>query len=91
MKKPGKTRIWGQRSLPEVLTQELQYIGHTIINVTVPAVVATLLGKDEKAASKAAESGAYLTKAIPGAKDRAFDVARLAKKIYTRLNQPGEA
>ena len=74
-----------------VLTQELQYIGHTIINVTVPAAVATLLGKDEKSAAKGAESGAYLTKAIPGAKDRAFDVARLAKKIYTRLNQPVEA
>jgi methylthioribose-1-phosphate isomerase len=74
-----------------VLTQELQYIGHTIINVTVPAAVATLLGKDEKSAAKGAESGAYLTKAIPGAKDRAFDVARLAKKIYTRLNQPIEA
>ena len=74
-----------------VLTQELQYIGHTIINVTVPAAVATLLGKDEKTAAKEAESGAYLTKAIPGAKDRAFDVARLAKKIYTRLNQTGEA
>jgi len=74
-----------------VLTQELQYIGHTIINVTVPAAVATLLGKDEKSAAKSAESGAYLTKAIPGAKNRAFDVARLAKKIYTRLNLPGEA
>ena len=74
-----------------VLTQELQYIGHTIINVTVPAAVAALLGKDEKSAAKSAESGAYLTKAIPGAKDRAFDVARLAKKIYTLLNQPGEA
>jgi methylthioribose-1-phosphate isomerase len=71
-----------------VLTQELQYIGHTIINVTVPAAVATLLGEDAKAASKRAETGAYLTKAIPGARDRAFEVARLAKKIYTRLNQP---
>jgi hypothetical protein len=74
-----------------VLTQELQYIGHTIINVTVPAAVATLLGKDEKAAAKGAENGAYLTKAIPGARDRAFDVARIAKKIYTQLNQPAGA
>jgi hypothetical protein len=71
-----------------VLTQELQYIGHTIINVTVPAAVATLLGKDVKAAAKGAENGAYLTKAIPGARDRAYDVARIAQKIYTRLIQP---
>jgi methylthioribose-1-phosphate isomerase len=73
-----------------VLTQELQYIGHTIINVTVPAAVAAILGNDEKTAAKSAETGAYLTKAIPGAKDRAYDVARLAKMIYTSLNQPGE-
>ena len=49
-----------------VLTQELQYIGHTIINVTVPAAVATLLGEDAKAASKRAETGAYLTKVYTG-------------------------
>jgi methylthioribose-1-phosphate isomerase len=73
-----------------VLTQELQYIGHTIINVTVPAAVATLLGMDEKAAAKGAETGAYLTRAIPGGRERAFDVARLARKIYMRLNgSPG--
>jgi len=71
-----------------VLTQELQYIGHTIINVTVPAAVATLLGEEAKSASKRAESGAYLTKAIPGARERAFDVARIAKSIYTGLNKP---
>ena len=52
------------------------------------AAVATLLGEDAKVASKRAETGAYLTKAIPGARDRAFEVARLAKKIYTRMNQP---
>jgi methylthioribose-1-phosphate isomerase len=74
-----------------VLTQELQYIGHTIINVTVPAAVATLLGMDEKAAAKDAETGAYLTKAIPGGRERAFDVARLAQKIYTRLSRSSGA
>jgi hypothetical protein len=68
-----------------VLAQELQYIGHTIINVTIPAAVATLLGMEETAAAKGAEAGAYLTKAIPGGRERAFDVARLAQKIYTRL------
>ena len=73
-----------------VLAQELQYIGHTIINITIPAAVGALLGEEEKSASKKAEDGAYLTRAIPGARKNALDVARIARKIYSSLNQPSE-
>jgi len=73
-----------------VLAQELQYIGHTIINITVPAAVGALLGEEEKAAAKKAEAGAYLTRAIPGARKNALEVARIARNIYSNLNQPAE-
>ncbi len=65
-----------------VLAQELQYIGHTIINITVPAAVAAILGNDVDEAAKKAEKGAYLTRAIPGGRNNAKEVARLAKMIY---------
>jgi hypothetical protein len=73
-----------------VLAQELQYIGHTIINVTIPAAVGALLGSDEKEAAKKAENGAYLTRAIPGGRKNALDVAKIAKMIYANLNAPPE-
>ena len=73
-----------------VLAQELQYIGHTIINITVPAAVAAILGMDENEAAKKAENGAYLTRAIPGGKNNAKEVARLAKMIYNRLAEDKE-
>jgi methylthioribose-1-phosphate isomerase len=70
-----------------VLAQELMYIGHTIINVTVPATVAALTGAVEADAAKDAEEGAYLTRAIPGGKDRAREVITVAKGIYSRLTE----
>ncbi|MBP2132663.1 methylthioribose-1-phosphate isomerase [Methanomicrobium sp. W14] len=70
-----------------VLSQELQYIGHTIINVVVPAAVAALMGMEAKEAAKGSENGAYLTRAIPGAKDKAFEAARISQKIYEKLNE----
>lgn len=73
-----------------VLAQELQYIGHTIINITVPAAVAAILGMDENEAAKKAENGAYLTRAIPGGKNNAKEVAKLAKMIYNRLAEDKE-
>ncbi len=73
-----------------VLAQELQYIGHTIINITIPAAVAAILGMDENEAAKKAENGAYLTRAIPGGKNNAKEVARLAKMIYNRLAEDKE-
>ncbi len=70
-----------------VIAQELQYVGHTILNVTVPAAVGALvLGLDPKEAAKKAEKGAWLTRAIPGAKETATEVAKIAKKIYEALN-----
>lgn len=69
-----------------VVAQELQYIGHTIINITVPAAVAAILGMDPKEASKKAENGAYLTRAIPGAKYAAREVAAVAKKLYSMIS-----
>jgi methylthioribose-1-phosphate isomerase len=74
-----------------VLTQELMYIGHTIINVTVPAAVAAVRGADGAAAAKEAERGAYLTRAIPGGADRAAEVSSVATRIHTRLIEPAGA
>jgi len=71
-----------------VLTQELQYIGHTIINITVPAAVAALVGMDAKDAAFSAEDGAFLTRAIPGAGEKAFEVAKLAQRVYAKINEP---
>lgn len=73
-----------------VLSQELQYIGHTIINITLPATVGALMGTDEKEAAKEAEKGAYLTRAIPGGRKNALEVAKIAKQIYAELNEPSE-
>ena len=70
-----------------VLAQELMYIGHTIINVTVPAAVAALKGAKEDDAAGDAEKGAYLTRAIPGGRDRAREVIAVAKGIYSRLTE----
>ncbi len=71
-----------------ILAQELQYIGHTIINITVPAAVGSLFAMDAKAAAKEAEDGAYLTRSIPGAKEKATEVAKLAQLIYAKLEEP---
>lgn len=71
-----------------ILLQELQYIGHTIINLTVPAAMATLLGMDPEEAGKRSASGAYLTNAVPGGRRSAVEVARLAKIVHERLNEP---
>ena len=71
-----------------VLTQELQYIGHTIINITVPAAVAGLLGMEASAAAAGAENGAFLTRAIPGAGEKALQVAKLAREVYAKINEP---
>lgn len=71
-----------------VLTQELQYIGHTILNITVPAAVAGARGMDPGEAGKQAEDGAYLTRSIPGAHETAAVVARIAQRIKARLDEP---
>ena len=71
-----------------VLIQEMQYIGHTILNITVPAAVGAQLGMDPGEAAKQAAKGAYLTNAIPGGKETAERVAKIAKMVYSRFNEP---
>lgn len=70
-----------------VVAQELQYIGFNIMNITIPAAMAAIMGEDPKAAAKAAEKGGYLTCAIPGAKERATNVANLAKELFEWLEK----
>jgi hypothetical protein len=71
-----------------VLIQEMQYIGHTILNITVPAAVAAQLGMDPAEAGKKAAKGANLTNAIPGGKETAERVAKIAKMVNARFNEP---
>lgn len=73
-----------------VLTQEMQYIGHTIINLVVPAAVAAALGTDPAEAAKTAAKGAYLTNAIPGGRETAQQVAELAQMISASLGKQEE-
>lgn len=69
-----------------VALQELMYIGHTIINVVVPAAVATAMGKMSwKDAGKQAEKAGFMTCSIPGAKDKARQVAKIAVRILRDL------
>ena len=66
---------------------ELLLSGHTIINVTVPAAVAAVMKKmSPKDAAKEAEKAAYVTAAIPGAKEKARAVAELALRIMEDLS-----
>jgi hypothetical protein len=69
-----------------VLVQELMYIGCCTINVVVPAAIAAAMGKYSwKDAGKVAEKGATLTRAIPGVKKKAREVARLTVRIMEDL------
>ena len=66
--------------------QELMYVGACAINAVVPAAVAAATGKYTwKDAGKKAEEGADLTRAIPGTKEKAQQVAELAVRIANDL------
>jgi hypothetical protein len=68
--------------LAAAVMSELYLASNTIINVTVPAAVAAAMGKmppDE--AARVAERGCFLTVGIPGARERAENVAKLAARI----------
>jgi len=73
-------------ALASAAVQELMYVGHTIINITVPAAVAVAMGKmGPKEAAKEAAEGAWLSNSIPGPKAVARDVAKLAGKLAKEL------
>lgn len=66
---------------------ELQLSGHTIINIIVPASVATLMNSEltpREIARKVVE-GAYVSSAIPGGIQRAEEVSKRAIKIMAEL------
>lgn len=68
------------------VAQELMYVGCCTIDAVVPAVVAAAMGKYTwKDAGKKAEKGAGITCSIPGAKNTAREVARLAVRIMQDL------
>ena len=68
------------------VAQELMYVGCCTIDAVVPAVVAAAMGKYTwKDAGKKAEKAAKITCSIPGAKDTAREVARLALRIMKDL------
>ncbi|WP_440954288.1 hypothetical protein ACSAZK_11580 [Methanosarcina sp. Mfa9] len=73
--------------LAAIPVSELQLSGHSIINITVPAAVAAAMKVLEpKEASKLAEKGGKAgTAAIPGAREKAFDVAKLAVRIMDSM------
>lgn len=68
------------------VAQELMYVGCCTIDAVIPAVVAAAMGKYSwKDAGKKAEKAAKITCSIPGAKDTAREVARLAIRIMKDL------
>jgi hypothetical protein len=61
---------------------ELALSPHTILNITVPAAMAAVLGKaTPEEAAATAEKAAFITAAIPGAREKALEVARRAIEI----------
>ena len=66
---------------------ELQLSGHTIINIIVPAAVASVMDSTQtprEIARKVVE-GAYISSAIPGGIQRAEEVSKRAIKIMSEL------
>jgi hypothetical protein len=69
-----------------VAVQELMYVGAVAINAVVPAAVAAAMGKYScKEAAEKSEKGADLTRAIPGTKQKAQEVAEMAVRIMKDL------
>ena len=80
-----------RRDLAEVMpiiaaaVTELLVAGNVIINVTIPAAMAAVLDKHSPMeAAEIAESAAYVSAGIPGAKARAENAAAMARRIATQ-------
>ncbi len=73
--------------LAAIPVSELQLSGHSIINITVPAAVAAAMKVLEpKEAAKLAEKGGKGgSAAIPGAREKALEVAKLAVRIMDSM------
>jgi len=68
------------------VVQDIMYVGCCTIDAVVPAVVAAAMGKHTwKDAGKIAEKAATITCSIPGAKNTAREVGRLAVRILKDL------
>jgi hypothetical protein len=81
-----KTELSVPITVAAAAAQDIMYIGCCTINVVVPAAVAAAMGKmGWKDAGKVAEKGAKYTASIPGAKNTAREVARLAARIMEDL------
>jgi len=80
--KTGDPELTTQLFLASKPLRELMLGGNIILNITVPAAVAMIrgMGKAEDLAG-IAEKAAYVTASIPGAKQKAAEVANLAEKI----------
>lgn len=81
-----KTELSLPITVAAAVSQELMYVGCCTIDAVIPAVVAAAMGKYSwKDAGKKAEKGANITCSIPGAKNTAREVARLAVRIMEDL------
>jgi hypothetical protein len=68
---------------------EISLAGHTIINATIPAAVAAVLGKVKPGdAGKIAEEAAFISGGVPGVKNRAEEVASRAILIAKAFDEP---
>lgn len=68
---------------------EISLAGHTIINATIPAAVAAILGKVKPGdAGKIAEEAAFISGGVPGVKNRAEEVASRAILIAKAFDEP---
>jgi hypothetical protein len=81
-----KTELSLPITVAAAVVQDIMYVGCCTIDAVVPAVVAATMGKHTwKDAGKIAEKAATITCSIPGAKDTAREVARLALRIMKDL------
>jgi hypothetical protein len=68
--------------MASLTVHELMVSPHTIINIIVPVAVACAMNKAKpREAAQEAESAAYVTASIPGAKSRARTVGEIALKL----------